>query len=747
MLLGDAAVENIAIGGPYAGAGAGDTPSRRRILTCTPASNASRAGVRAIDPVDARAPRVSPSGDRRRRRRVADVLRGRPPRRPRRRLRGRHPARARAAAGGSRSSCSGSSTIRPVRAAARCIASATSSSRRGCRSSCGAASRTTSCSIWRAGSGSASRASSNSRCGACSTTRAGGARSSRTSPASGSSCATSASTRPIPTSSTSSTRTCATRCGARPSCSSTASCSADRSVVDLLTADYTFVNERLARHYGIPGVYGERFRRVSLGAAQDHRRGLLGQASLLTVTSYPNRTSPVLRGKWVLGNFLGAPPPPPPPDVNTTLKDKDESGRFVSVRARLEEHRRNPACSSCHAPMDPLGFALENFDPMGRWRTTAEGDSAIDASGALVDGSRFEGPAGLRSILLARRRAIHYDGDRKASELCSRPAARSLRSAGGAQDRARRGGRRLPVVLPRSWHRRQRAVSDEEIGTHDHHEDVAVPPGNAARRRCGGRAAVPGQHDPRLRRRAGRSGHGGSPPGRGLRAERDDDAVLDAGDRGRRVRVQADPQAARAVPRSPARHLRPQRRRQHRRACRRFHAVPDRCRGQALRFGAGRRRVDGSVRRQGTRAAHAVRLAGAGARGTRLRGIVRHRVQLRLYEHDRVAQRHDAAADGKRSARGVRAAVRRRRDDRRARARGTAARRSQHPRLGAGQDDEPAAAARHATTDRSCRTTWKRSATSNGGSSWPKSRAQRTWRCRSSRSRPACRRATTSMRS
>jgi mono/diheme cytochrome c family protein len=179
--------------------------------------------------------------------------------------------------------------------------------------------------------------------------------------------------------------------------------SADRSVVDLLNADYTFVNERLARHYGIPGVYGERFRRVPLGAAQDHRKGLLGQASLLTVTSYPNRTSPVLRGKWVLGNFLGAPPPPPPPDVNATLNDKDESGRFVSVRARLEEHRRNPVCANCHAPMDPLGFALENFDPMGRWRTTAEGNSAIDASGALVDGSRFEGPAGLRSILLARR--------------------------------------------------------------------------------------------------------------------------------------------------------------------------------------------------------------------------------------------------------------------------------------------------------------------------------------------------------
>jgi cytochrome c5 len=176
----------------------------------------------------------------------------------------------------------------------------------------------------------------------------------------------------------------------------------DRSVVDLLTADYTFLNERLARHYGIPGVYGERFRRVTLGPGHEERRGLLGQASLLTVTSYPTRTSPVLRGKWVLGNLLGAPPPPPPADV-PALKDKDASGRVVSVRERLEEHRRNPVCASCHAQMDPLGFALENFDANGRWRTAGEGGTNIDASGQLVDGSQFEGPAGLRSVLLARR--------------------------------------------------------------------------------------------------------------------------------------------------------------------------------------------------------------------------------------------------------------------------------------------------------------------------------------------------------
>ncbi|MGE3509607.1 MAG: DUF1592 domain-containing protein, partial [Vicinamibacterales bacterium] len=177
---------------------------------------------------------------------------------------------------------------------------------------------------------------------------------------------------------------------------------ADRSVVDLLDAEETFLNERLARHYGIPGVFGERFRPVTLPPSHQHRRGLLGHASLLTVTSYPNRTSPVLRGKWVLANLLGAPPPPPPPDV-PSLKDKDANGQLVSVRERLEEHRRNPVCASCHARMDPIGFALENFDATGRWRTTAEGGGPIDASGALVDGRTFEGPSGLRHVLIERQ--------------------------------------------------------------------------------------------------------------------------------------------------------------------------------------------------------------------------------------------------------------------------------------------------------------------------------------------------------
>jgi hypothetical protein len=173
----------------------------------------------------------------------------------------------------------------------------------------------------------------------------------------------------------------------------------DRSVLDLLDADYTYVNERLARHYGIPNVYGSHFRRVTLPS--ETRRGLLGQGSILTVTSYPNRTSPVLRGKWILENILGTPPSPPPPDV-PTLKENDERGQPESVRARLEEHRKNPTCASCHNIMDPLGFALENFDGIGMWRVKEIG-GAVDASGRLADGMAVDGPVTLRKGLLTRR--------------------------------------------------------------------------------------------------------------------------------------------------------------------------------------------------------------------------------------------------------------------------------------------------------------------------------------------------------
>jgi hypothetical protein len=176
----------------------------------------------------------------------------------------------------------------------------------------------------------------------------------------------------------------------------------DRSVLELLNANYTFVNERLARHYGIPDVYGDQFRRVTV--TDGIRGGLLGQGSILTGTSYPNRTSPVVRGKWILETLLGSPPPPPPPDV-PALPEAEASGRVLSMRERLSEHRKNPACAGCHARMDPLGFALENFDATGKWRTTESTGPAdkthnpIDASGQLADGTKFDGVQGLRQVL------------------------------------------------------------------------------------------------------------------------------------------------------------------------------------------------------------------------------------------------------------------------------------------------------------------------------------------------------------
>ena len=173
----------------------------------------------------------------------------------------------------------------------------------------------------------------------------------------------------------------------------------DRSVLDFLTADYTFVNERLARHYGMPHVYGSRFRRVSL--PDPARRGLLGHGSILAATAYPTRTSPVLRGKWVLENLLGTPPPLPPPDV-PSLEETAGDGAALSMREAMERHRANPVCASCHRLMDPPGFALEQFDAVGRYRTRNEADAPIDASGLLPDGTAFEGAAGLREALLAR---------------------------------------------------------------------------------------------------------------------------------------------------------------------------------------------------------------------------------------------------------------------------------------------------------------------------------------------------------
>ena len=170
----------------------------------------------------------------------------------------------------------------------------------------------------------------------------------------------------------------------------------DHNVLDLLNADYTFVNDRLAKHYGIPNIYGSQFRRIKI--TDENRRGLLGQASILTVTSQPNRTSPVLRGKWILDNLMGTPVPAPPPNV-PPLKENDAGSKARSVRALMEEHRKNPPCSTCHAVMDPLGFSLENFDAIGEWRVK-DPSGPVDASGQLADGTPVNGPVALRKALM-----------------------------------------------------------------------------------------------------------------------------------------------------------------------------------------------------------------------------------------------------------------------------------------------------------------------------------------------------------
>lgn len=215
----------------------------------------------------------------------------------------------------------------------------------------------------------------------------------------------------------------------------------DRPLMELLVADYTFVNERLAKHYGIPDIYGNHFREVKL--ADGKRGGLLGQGSILTVTSYANRTAPTIRGKWILENILGAPPPPPPPNV-PGLRSKNDEGKVLNMRQQMEQHRANPVCASCHKVMDPLGFALENFDAIGKWRTMdAASGTPINATGALPDGTPFEGPAELRDVLLNKRqydfimtvieKLLTYSLGR-GIEHSDAPAMRSIMKASAGED-------------------------------------------------------------------------------------------------------------------------------------------------------------------------------------------------------------------------------------------------------------------------------------------------------------------------
>jgi hypothetical protein len=174
----------------------------------------------------------------------------------------------------------------------------------------------------------------------------------------------------------------------------------DRNVLDLMTADYTFLNERLAKHYAVPGVYGSHFRRVTL--ADDARKGLLGKGAILMITSHADRTSPVVRGKWVLDNLLNAPPPPMPNNVPPLNESAVRKGRVLTMRERMEEHRENPVCASCHKIMDPIGLSLENFDAIGAWRTRDGGTlgSPINAAGELLDGTKVDGVVTLRQALI-----------------------------------------------------------------------------------------------------------------------------------------------------------------------------------------------------------------------------------------------------------------------------------------------------------------------------------------------------------
>ncbi len=323
----------------------------------------------------------------------------------------------------------------------------------------------------------------------------------------------------------------------------------DRSVVDLLNADYTFVNERLARHYGIPNVYGSRFRRVLIN---DERRGLFGQASILALTSYPNRTSPVLRGKWLLDNILGSPPPPPPPDV-PDLKETGADGQRMTVRQQMEQHRKNPVCASCHVRMDPLGFALENFDAVGKWRTISDG-APIDSSGVLPDGSQFTGVPGLRDFVVSHREQLVGTVTKKL--LDARSAAGS--SSTIFQQSARSHGKLLQTMTagrPSFWAscgaRHFRCGGQR----HDHQQE-----GHPASRRSSGhrrnaRLAVTGCHGAGTRRDREDGGQGDQPPRRRVRAERcaAHGAELDAGGKRRGVRIPGNSATDDAVSRSRAR--------------------------------------------------------------------------------------------------------------------------------------------------------------------------------------------------
>ena len=343
----------------------------------------------------------------------------------------------------------------------RSIKSAIWNSRRGYRSSSGAAFPTTSCSMSRTQGKLKDPACSSSRCGGCSPIRKS-RRWSTTSPASGCSCATCRASQPDGHEFPDFDDNLRQAFRRETELFFESIMREDRSVLDLLTADYTFVNERLARHYGIPNVYGSQFRRVTLDRRDARRAARSGQRS--DGTSYPNRTSPVLRGKWILENILGTPPPPPPPNV-PPLKENDEGGE-AAVRARADGR----APRRIRRARLPRASWIRSAS---RWRTSTRSANGaqkisrgpIDASGQLADGTKVERPRHAPAGADEAPRTIRRHGDGEAADVCARPRPRVLRHAGRARNRSRRGEERLQIHIVHHGHRKKHTISDEEVAT------------------------------------------------------------------------------------------------------------------------------------------------------------------------------------------------------------------------------------------------------------------------------------------
>ena len=471
---------------------------------------------------------------------------------------------------------------------------------------------------------------------------------------------------------------------------------ADRSIVELLTANYTFLNEQLARHYGISGVYGSHFRRVTL--ADENRWGLLGKASVLAVTSYPTRTSPTIRGKWLLENILAAPVPPPPPDVNTNLDESKTARPRRCARCWSGIARTRCARPVMRAWIRSASASRTSTRSASGARRTAR--RPINATGVLLDGTKVDGPAALRRALVAQKEQFVQDGHGQAAHLRRRPRDGVLRRSGDPRDRARGGGRRLPLVVDDSGDRQEHAVSDEEVA-------VMIVTKKAISRRTvlrgiGTAVALPllDAMVPALTAQAEDAGEGRAPPRRRLPPQRRHLRELAAEGRRPRLRALAHARAARAVPRSVDRRhgaLQPSgrgARRRRRRSLARVGDVPDRRPRQEVGQRRRERHLDGPDRGEGARARDAAVVAAADRGRQQPGGILRRRLQLRLQQHAVVADADAAADGGEQPARGLRAAVRIERQHRSARARVAPPPGPQHSRFGDRPREAAAADAR-----------------------------------------------------